>query len=61
MKNWNADHVNKVIVLEKFWNDLQTGVTKTYAFSRKSAQEEFNETQKAALMQQIMSTTTLGS
>lgn len=61
MKNWNTDHVNKVIVLEKFWNDLQTGVTKTYAFSRKSAQEEFNETQKAALMQQIMSTTTLGS
>lgn len=52
LNNWDVEHVNKIEYLQKFWNHLQTGDTKTFSFSTKRAQGKF-DLNKAAILQQL--------
>lgn len=53
MKNWGEEHFNKVVYLEKFWNALQNGDTKSYGISAKAAQKDFTANRRDILLQNI--------
>ncbi|MBO7053657.1 MAG: hypothetical protein J6W27_04465 [Alphaproteobacteria bacterium] len=53
LKNWDQEHVNKVVELENFWNFLQSGKTTTWRFSLEKQQKKF-DANKMALYNQFV-------
>ena len=51
LKNWDKDHINNVLFLQNFWNELQNGGNTTFALSTKRAQARFDEKKMAILNQ----------
>ncbi len=49
LDNWDAEHSNKILELENYWNFLQTGHTTTWRFNTKTAQKQF-DAQKNVLL-----------
>ena len=49
LDNWDAEHVNKVLELENYWNFLQGHAT-TWAFNTKTEQKKFDKTKENALL-----------
>ena len=59
MQNWDKEHCNKVFLLQKFWNELQSGHEKSFGISTKNPQRNFTNERKAELLNQIYSQQTL--
>ena len=61
LKNWDQDHYNKVLRLEKFWNMLQKGDTTSFGISAKRAQKKFTDKKKDKMLQEMMAQNSLAA